>query len=238
MTISATATTTNPFAALTTSTTASSPGNSSSNLAAGNAAAAQTASNSYNTFLTLLTTQLQHQDPLNPTNTDQFTSEMIQLSGVEQELQTNQTLASMATDLNTISAANGLGYIGKTVSASGATVPIQNGSANWTYDLNSAAQNVALSVKDSSGNTVWTGSGDASSGQHSFSWNGATASSGTLSSGDYTLVVAATDASGNPVTTTTGIVGTVTGVDTSTGSTDLKIGDVTVPVSDVTNLTN
>ncbi len=237
MTTSAAATTTNPFTALTTST-ASSSSSSSSNLAAGNAAAAQTASNSYNTFLTLLTTQLQHQDPLDPTNTDQFTSEMIQLSGVEQELQTNQTLASMATDLNTITAANGLGYVGKTVTATGSTVPLQNGSANWTYTLANSAQNVTLTVKDSSGNTVWSGSGDASSGQHSFSWNGTTSSGTTVTSGDYTLNVAATDASGNPVTTTTDIVGTVTGVDTSTGTTNLQIGDVTVPVSDVTNLTN
>jgi hypothetical protein len=48
--------------------------------------------------------------------------------------------------------------------------------------------------------------------------------------------VAAADGSGNAITTTTEIVGTVTGVDTSNGTTDLQIGDVTVPASNVTQL--
>ncbi len=189
--------TSNPFAALTqTPASAGSPTSPTSN-----ATAASSATNAYNTFLTMLTTQLQHQDPLNPTNTDTFTSEMIQLSGVEQQLQTNTTLASISTDLNSITAANGLGYIGKTVTASGATTPLQNGSADWTYALNQTAQTTQLSVLDSNGNTIWTGAGNPASGQHSFSWNGQTSGGTTVSSGDYTLQVTSTDSSGAPVTT-------------------------------------
>src|SRR6201996_5577022 len=152
---------TNPFAALTSGT-----GSSSSN-----SSSATSASNAYNTFITLLTSQLQHQDPLNPTNTDTFTQELIQLSGVEQQLTTNQTLSSMNTDLSTITQANGLGYVGKTVTASGATAPLQNGEAQWDYTLNSSAQVVTLNVKDSSGNTVYQTTGNTNSGEHTFSWN-------------------------------------------------------------------
>ena len=221
----------NPYTSLTTAASTGSTAN-------GAAAAATNASNTYNTFLTLLTTQLQHQDPTNPTNTDTFTSEMIQLSGVEQQLQTNQTLASISTNLTSITDANGLGYIGKTVTASGSTVPLQNGSAAWSYSVNQTAANVALNVQNAAGGTVYSTSGDASSGQHAFTWNGKDSSGNAVPAGDYTLQVVATDASGAPVTTTTDIVGTVTGVDTSSGQAQLKIGDIVVPVSNVTTLTN
>lgn len=217
--------------------TTSTTQNSSSN-AASNAAAASSASASYNTFLTLLTTQLQHQDPLNPTNTDTFTSEMIQLSGVEQELAINNTLSTISTNLNTLTASNGLGYIGKTVTASGSTVPMQNGQAQWSYDVSSAAANVKLSVVDSDGNTVYTTTGDGDAGTHSFTWNGQTTSGNSVSSGDFTLKVSATDSTGADITTTTDLIGTVTGVDTSSGTTTLKIGDIDVPVANVTSLTN
>src|SRR5579859_1023382 len=191
-------------------------------------------SNAYNTFITLLTSQLQHQDPLNPTNTDTFTQELIQLSGVEQQLTTNQTLSSMNTDLSTITQANGLGYVGKTVTASGSTSPLQSGKAQWDYTLNSAAQNVTLQVKDANGNVVYSTNGNTASGQHSFSWNGTNSGGTTVSSGDYTLNVIAADNSGNKVSTTTSLVGQVTGVDTSGGTTQLQVGDIQVPISNVT----
>lgn len=224
-TTSATSGSTNPFAGLTAGTGSSSTSNSTSS---------SQVTNAYNTFITLLTSQLQHQDPLNPTNTDTFTQELIQLSGVEQQLTTNQTLSSMNSDLTTITQANGLGYVGKTVTASGATAPLQSGAAKWDYTLDSSAQAVTLNIKDSNGNTVYSTSGNPASGQHSFSWNGNTSSGNTVSSGDYTLSVTATDTSGNSVSTTTSMVGQVTGVDTSSGSTQLLVGDIDVPIANVT----
>jgi flagellar basal-body rod modification protein FlgD len=188
--------------------------------------------------MTLLTTQLKNQDPLNPTNTDTFTSEMIQLSGVEQELAINSTLGTISTNLNTLTTSNGLGYIGKTVTASGDTTAMQSGTAQWTYTLDSAASNVKLAVKDSDGDTVYTTTGDTTSGTHSFSWNGTSTSGSTVSSGDFTLAVTATDSTGATVSTSTDLVGVVTGVDSSSGTTTLKIGDVEVAVSAVSTLSN
>jgi flagellar basal-body rod modification protein FlgD len=226
MTTATSGTTSNPLAALTAGTGSSSASSSST--------AASQVSTAYNTFITLLTAQLQHQDPLNPTDTDTFTQELIQLSGVEQQLQTNSTLSSMNTDLSTITQANGLGYVGKTVTASGSTSPLQNGEAQWDYTLNSSAQTVTLNVQDSTGNTVYSTSGNAASGEHTFTWNGTNSGGTTVSSGDYTLTVVATDASGNAVSTTTNMVGQVTGVDTSSGTTQLEVGDIQVPIGNVT----
>jgi flagellar basal-body rod modification protein FlgD len=140
----------------------------------------------------------------------------------------------MNTDLSTITQANGLGYVGKTVTASGSTSPLQSGEASWDYTLNSAASQVTLTVKDSNGNTVFSTSGNAASGEHPFSWHGTTSGGTTVSSGDFTLSVAATDASGNSVDTTTNMVGQVTGVDTSSGTTQLEVGDIQVPIGNVT----
>jgi len=221
MTTATSATSSNPYAALT-----QAPGSSAAGAAVSTSSAATAVSTAYNTFITLLTTQLQHQDPLNPTNTDTFTQELIQLSGVEQQLQTNSTLSSMSTDLNAMSQANGLGYVGKTVTASGATTPLQSGQAQWGYSLTSNAANVSLDVKDASGNTVFTASGDTTAGQHNFSWNGTTSSGTTETSGDYTLQVTATDAGGNAVTTTTSLTGQVTGVDSTGTTTQLLVTSV------------
>lgn len=201
-------------------------------------ATASSATTAYNTFLSLLTTQLQHQDPLNPTETDTFTSQLIQLSSVEQQLKINETLTSMSSDLTAITAANGLGYIGKTITASGSTVPLQDGSADWNYTLGSTAYSVKLSVVNSDGTTVYSTTGDTASGSHSFSWDGKTTSGTAAPAGDYTLKVEAYDTAGKAVTTSTEISGVVTGVDNSSGSTVLKIGDIEVALSKVTSLTN
>jgi flagellar basal-body rod modification protein FlgD len=188
--------------------------------------------------MTLLTTQLQNQDPMNPTDTDTFTQEMISLSGVEQQLETNAILGTISTNMNTLTTSNGLGYIGKTVTATGDTTAMQSGTAQWSYTLDSAASDVTLSVADSDGNTVYTTTGDATSGTHSFTWDGTTTAGSAETSGDYTLTVAATTSAGAAVTTSTSLIGTVTGVDSSSGTTVLQVGDVDVEVADVTSISS
>ncbi|WP_445682450.1 flagellar hook assembly protein FlgD [Radicibacter daui] len=205
-----------------TSTTSSSSSSSSSS-----------ATDAYNTFLTLLTTELQNQNPVDPTDTTAFTNQLIALAGVEQQLITNSSLSTITDSLSSLTASNGVGYIGKTVTLEGDTTALQDGSANWSYDLDSTASDVTLTISDSDGNVVWTGSGDTSSGSHDLSWDG-TGSDGTeYTSGDYTLTVSATDASGNDVDSTTYIKGKVTGVDSSSGTTELLIGDISVDMDDV-----
>jgi flagellar basal-body rod modification protein FlgD len=234
-----TATSSNPFTSLTQA--ALPPTNSALTSASGTsgttaATAAAAVSSAQNTFLTLLTTQLQNQDPLDPTNTDTFTQELISLSGVQEQVQSNNTLSSISTDLTSITQANGLGYVGKTVSATGETTPLQSGEAQWSYSLASNAASVSLSVLDSTGTQVFQTTGDTSAGLHSFSWNGVTSGGTTDTNGDFTLKVTAVDGNGNAVTTSTNLVGQVTGVDTSNGSTLLQVGDVSVPITNVVQI--
>lgn len=196
------------------------------------------ATTAYNTFLTLLTTQLENQDPLNATDPNQFTSELIAITQLEGQQTTNSDLSSIVSSLSSLTAAGGVGYIGKTIEATSSVAPLQSGTASWTYDLASTASSVTLTVADADGNTVYTTSGDTASGSHTFDWDGTETDGTTVSSGAFTLTVTATNSSGTAITSTISASGTVTGVDTSDGTTELDMGGVSVALDDVTSVTS
>jgi flagellar basal-body rod modification protein FlgD len=216
-----------------TATTASTAASSSSS------STSSTSSLSSQDFMTLLVSELQNQNPLDPTNTTDFVNQLTSYASYQQQTTLNTNLNSLATSFNSLLTLNATNYIGHTVEAKGDTATLSNGTATFGYSLTSAASDVTLTVKDSSGNTVWTGSGTTTSGKNSFTWDG-TNSAGTqlTDGGQYTLSVAATDASGNSVYDYTTVSGKVTGVDSSSGTTDLTIGSSSVKASDVIAVTS
>lgn len=220
--------------AVSSSNSASSASSSSSSA---NSSAAESANSAYNTFLTVLTTELQNQDPLDPTDTSTFTTQLIGLAQVEQELNTNNTLTTMNTSLSGMDTASGVGYIGKSVTVSGNTAPLQNSSATWGYTLPSTAEKVTLTVTNSSGETVYTASGDPAAGAHTLTWNGLANDGTQEADGAYKLSVGATDASGNAITATTSVTATVTAVDSSSGTVDIDLGgSVSAPLTNITSV--
>ena len=114
MTTTAVAPTTTP----TTNTNTNSTGSVSASQLSVNNGLASLADN-FQSFLTLLTTQLQNQDPLNPTDTNQFTQQITQMSGVEQQLLSNQLLQQLVSSQGGVTAAANL--IGDTVTAQSST---------------------------------------------------------------------------------------------------------------------
>jgi flagellar basal-body rod modification protein FlgD len=201
-------------------------------------AASSSVSSAYNYFLTMLTTELKTQNPLDPVDSTQFCSQLIELSSVEELVSMNSCMSDITSDLSSLSLSSSVSYIGKTVEASGSTAALQSDSAEWSYTLSSTAATTTLTITDSSGDAVWTGTGDTDSGSHTLTWDGQTTSGTQLTSGTYTLTVSATDSSGSSVTTSTDIIGQVTGVDSSSGTTELEIGGVLVPLSSVTRVTS
>src|SRR5450432_2064989 len=83
----------------------------------------------FNTFLSLLTTQLKNQDPLSPLDTNQFTQQLTQMTGVEQQLLSNQLLQQLVNQNQGGGLTAAVGLIGKTVTASGSNATLQGGSA-------------------------------------------------------------------------------------------------------------
>ena len=146
-------------------TVASTSGTSTST--AINNSLASLASNSQ-TFLTLLTTQLKNQDPTSPLDTNQFTAQLVQMTGVEQQLLSNQLLQTLVNQSSGGGVTGAVGLIGKQVTASGNTATLTDGSASWQYNLGGNAANVTVQVSDSSGNVVFTGAAPTGSGPQSF----------------------------------------------------------------------
>src|SRR5690348_15434296 len=115
----------------------------------------QTIAGNFDTFLQLLTTQLQNQNPLDPLDTNQFTQQLVEFSGVEQQLKTNDYLSSLVSvNSNTVNS-SAVGYIGKTVTASGVRSKLANGKATWNFNV-PADSTVNVSIKDANGNSVYT----------------------------------------------------------------------------------
>lgn len=178
----------------------------------------------FNTFLALLTTQLKNQDPTSPLDSNQFTQQLVQMTGVEQQLNANTLLKQVvANTSNGISTAVTL--IGKTVKAVSDTASLANGQAQWTYNLPSAAADLKVEVLDANGNVVHAEApSDLKAGDHPFTWNGKDLTGAQLpNGGTYTLRVTATDAAGAAIATTNYVEGTVTGVTQANGSTSIIV---------------
>jgi flagellar basal-body rod modification protein FlgD len=228
-------------AATTNVTTPTTGASSSSSSTSADLASGQNQLNTtYTSFLTLLTAQLKNQDPLSPMDTNTFTQQLVSMNGVQQQLLSNtllQQLVNQSTGAGSIGSAVSL--IGKAVTSQSSVQALQNGAASWNYNLASNASRATLEVQDANGNIVWTGAAPSlSAGANTFTWNGQTTSGQTLSSGNYTLSVAATDSNSQSVAATVSIQGTVTGVQTAGGVTQVDVGPVPVNFSTVTSVSN
>jgi flagellar basal-body rod modification protein FlgD len=187
----------------------------------------------FDTFLTLLTTQLQYQDPLDPMDTNEFTSQLVEFTSVEQAISTNQKLDELLALQNGMQLNDAVNYIGKTVGADGIILMLQGGEANITYDLGANAADANILVIDEQGNTVRTLEGDTSVGHHEIVWDGLDDDGEPLEDGLYGFLVTAIDSDDNPVPLVQGTEGQVTGVKLVDGEVILEIDELEVALSDV-----
>ena len=200
--------------------------------------AQQTLSGNFQTFLTLLTTQLKNQDPMSPMDSNEFTQQLVMYSQVEQQIDTNSKLDSLISLGTTQTNSYAMSYLGKSVVLTDGTASLSSGTANWTYGLDSAASTTTLTVADSSGKSVYTTTGETTAGTHSFAWDGKDNNGNQLADGTYTLAVASTAKDGSTVTTSVASKGTVSGIDLSGTSPQLVIGTMEIPLSSAALVTN
>jgi flagellar basal-body rod modification protein FlgD len=172
---------------------------------------AQLADN-FDTFLTLLTTQLRNQDPLNPMDTHEFTNQLVLFSGVEQQIRQNQNLESLIALQVIGEQASAMSYIGKYVTSEDSTTALQEGQANWTYVMPEGAISNTLRIVDADGNVVRTMEGQYTAGRHDLTWDGKDDNGNQLADGVYTLRVSALDRDGKSVSAAIGMSARVTGV--------------------------
>jgi len=171
-------------------------------------------SDNYDTFLVLLTAQLQNQDPLAPMDSTQFTQQLVQFSQVEQQIRTNEQLEGLAGQYNAAAAGAALSYLGKDAIISADETYLAGGEANWAYRLPEAATSMTISVKDMQGRTVYeTNTAARGGGEHLFAWDGARTDGSTAADGVYQIVISAQNASGTAITPTVSVRETIMGVD-------------------------
>ncbi len=192
----------------------------------------------FDTFLTLLTAQLKNQDPMAPLDTKDFTNQLVQFSQVEQQINMNSSLTKLISATNLNQQTQALDYIGKDVDAPGDTTYSQAGKgAKWTYDLPKDASSVTLKVVDKGGNVIWSGSGDATTGLHDFTWDGKNSGTGEAApAGDYTLKVEAKDSKNAAITADITMRGKVDSIEIENGDTMLVVGSTRIKLSDITGV--
>lgn len=191
-----------------------------------------------NKFLTLLVSQLQHQDPLDPLDAHEFTSQLVQFASVEQQIYGNSHLESLLEAQKGADAAGAVNYLGKTVQVESDTLKLENGSASASYALTEPAVKTTVTVTDSQGRAVFSTAGETEQGSHDFVWTGSDGNGTQLADGLYTVSVDARREDGSQIPVKTTLTGTVRAAGFDQGSVTLDLGGFEVPLESVLAVTN
>lgn len=187
----------------------------------------------FDTFLTLLTTQLQNQDPLEPMNSKEFTQQLVSFTGVEQQISANQNLERLIEQVSAQDMSASVAYIGKEVVAQSNKARLADGEASWGYYLDGRADATEITIKDSRGVTVHKLLGETDPGDHQLVWDGKDAQGRELADGYYTIEINALTAGGNELNTQTYVRGLVDGFERVNGENLLTINGLLMPIENV-----
>lgn len=200
--------------------------------------AAEAVNENFDLFLSLLTTQLQNQDPLDPMDTSEMTSQLVQFSSVEQTIATNTNLEQLISLTKSQTSGNAVDYIGKEVEALSTASKIANGgSTSWRYSLANTSPEVTLNVIDSSGSVVYSETLANDAGTFDFAWDGKETDGSPAPDGTYFLTASAVDAEGAAIQTDVRTKGIVDSVDFTSDPPILMIGNIPVSLDNVTSVT-
>ena len=181
-----------------------------------------TLAGNFQTFLTLLTTQLKNQNPLDPLDTNQFTQQLVQFAQVEQQLKSNDQLKSLIDIEKSAQATQALVYVGNTVAVDGSTAQFDT-SATWNITAPKGT-NATITISNSTGQVAYTGNFALNQGNASFVWDGKSNDGVQWPAGTYTLTATGKDSNGQDVAISTEVQGVVDSVDLTASPPLLSIG--------------
>lgn len=143
-------------------------------------------------FLKLLVAQMKNQDPLNPLDNAQMTSQLAQISTVDGIEKLNRTLQLVLDGSNENQAMQAAALVGRSVLVPGSALALSGGMAVGGVELDEPADRVTVTIKDANGLAVRTLElGSREAGSHSFTWDGKTDSGTQAADGAYTIAVSA-----------------------------------------------
>jgi flagellar basal-body rod modification protein FlgD len=222
-------------------TTNATPTTSTSNASTAQAAGAigsQQLAGNFNTFLTLLTTQLQNQDPLSPLDTNQFTQQLVEFASVEQQVNMNSNLQTLISMQQTSASLQALQLVGANVTINSNTASLSKATgspATWGFSSPAPATG-AVTITSSTGQVAYTGTTSLTAGSQTFTWNGQGNNGVTWPDGNYTLSINAVGATGQPVTVTTQVQGTISSVNVSQNPLQVTVGGQTYPITAIQSI--
>ncbi|MCF3946514.1 flagellar hook assembly protein FlgD [Acidiphilium sp. AL] len=192
-------------------------------------------SSNFSSFLNLLMTQLRNQDPSSPMDANQFTSELVQFSQVEQQINTNSSLGQLiqltqAGDLTQASA-----MLGSKITAQSNEIPLQNGKASLSF-TSPVAGPVAIAIYNSAGQQIRDAALTATQGSNTWNWDGTNNAGTVMPDGAYKVAVIGANGNGSTSALPFTVTGTATGVSSGTNSVSLNLGALSVPFSSVVSV--
>jgi flagellar basal-body rod modification protein FlgD len=223
-------------AALTNATT-STTGTSTSGTATAASNPLVSLSDNFQNFLSLLTTQLQNQDPTSPMDTNQFTQELVTFTGVQQSVATNANLSQLISLTQGSQVLQSTQVDGQIATVTSPQIALQSGTGTVTFTA-PAAETVQVAIVNASGATVMQGSLNAQAGSNTWVWNGQDSNGDTVPDGAYGIAIENGTTASNAVAVPFSIVGTTTGLQNTSSGMVLDMGAVTVPLSNVQSLSS
>ena len=189
-------------------------------------------------FLKLLTTQLTHQDPLNPMEDTEFVAQLAQFSSLEQLIETNKRLEMLAISQSSLTSAAAVDFIGREVEAWSEKIQVRGGvPGKAVINLPQDAEDVSVEIKDAQGNLVRVlNLGSRTAGDIDLDWDGLDKDGKPVPDGEYSINVKALDGEGNDISARVKVREKVTGVTFEKGYAELILGDVKVSMADVVEM--
>lgn len=192
----------------------------------------------FDAFLLLLTTQLRHQNPLDPLDTNQFTQQLVQFAGVEQAIRTNENLELLVRVSAASTATAAASFIGKQITVGSTRSELKNGQAEWSYNAAADASEAKFVVRDDSGKVVWQEERSLPRGRGTFVWSGHTQDGAKAPDGRYHLSVEGKGADGGTVKVEVEVSARIEGVDFSGTEPRLLAAGREIPLSEVRSVTD
>lgn len=196
-------------------------------------------SSNYDTFLTLLTSQLQNQDPLQPTDTAEFTKQLVQYSQVEQSIKTNDKLDNVISAINNGQPNQALSYIGKVVEIQSNGISLQDGKAHLTVSTDTPSSSAVFEITDArTGRTIRTIELSKFAGTQDVNWDGRDSNGNQVPDGTYRGTAKIVGPDGKDVAAQVASFGRVTGVDLTGTEPHLVLGNLPITLNNVLSVTN
>ena len=196
-------------------------------------ATARTAlSGNFNDFLKLLMTQLKNQDPSNPLDTNQFTTQLAQFASVEQQINANSNLTQLIELTQSQQMLHSSQLVGKQVLVNSDHIALQDGAGAVRFNT-TTAQPVAIGIFNDAGVKLRETLVSATPGANEWHWDGKSSAGARLPDGGYRIAVIGTRPDGTTAAVPFTVQGTVTGVQRVGNAVQLQLGATSVEMAKV-----